>query len=212
MAITFALCMLPFWLLESVWLIRKRPAEQKMLTGGLMGSGKEWKLLCTFMQTDLMQSWQLKVMYQAWWKQHVWQVPELLLLQMTSIPILADVHWTSSQLSCLENFPMCPTRPPPLILKTKSLSSSAVNCLSASNAVFCPIKWLWGNNWGLPHKKISLLLPTLKSAGELCMQKLNDLVNKNAMTAIKKCKHLMLGWGPRLLAGRSTQCENEGSL
>ena len=77
---------------------------------------------------------------------------------------------------------------------------------------FCPIKWLWGNNWGLPHKKISLLLPTLKSAGELCMQKLNDLVNKNAMTAIKKCKHLMLGWGPRLLAGRSTQCENEGSL
>jgi hypothetical protein len=45
MAITFALCMLPFWLLESVWLIRKRPAEQKMLTGGLMGRGKEWKLL-----------------------------------------------------------------------------------------------------------------------------------------------------------------------
>ena len=63
MAITFALCMLPFWLLESVWLIRKRPAEQKMLTGGLMGRCKEWKLLRTFMQTDLMQSWQLKVMY-----------------------------------------------------------------------------------------------------------------------------------------------------
>jgi hypothetical protein len=172
MAITFASCsMLSFWLLESVWIIRKWQVEHKMLAGRLIGRGEEWKHLCTFMQTDLMQSRHLEVMYQAWWKQHVWQVPELLHLQMASMPILADVPWTSSQPSCLENFPMCPRQPPPPIMKATSLSQ-VLPMAWVLSVLFLPYAITVGKQLGLITKKCQFAFTNFEQCWEIVQAKI----------------------------------------